>query len=69
MLTKLIANQQQKPSIKGFAPENISFLILVFRPIATIAIIIKNLLKYLKKEKILFIIVEIFSTISPVPIK
>ena len=54
MLTKLIANQQQKPSIKGFAPENISFLILVFRPIATIAIIIKNLLKYLKKEKILF---------------
>ena len=69
MLTKLTASQQQKPSVKGFAPENISFLILVFKPIATIAIIIKNLLKYFKKEKTLFIIIEISSVIIPTSIK
>lgn len=51
MLTKEIAIQQQKPMKIGFPPDFTNFIILVFRPIAAIAITIKNLDNVLKGVK------------------
>lgn len=42
-LTKAILIQQQSPRIIGFMPVLINLTILVFNPIAPIAIVIKNL--------------------------
>ena len=53
-LTPDIPTQQQKPINIGFAPDFISLTILVFKPIAAIAIMIKNLLSSLSGEKKLF---------------
>ena len=47
MLTTVIAHQQQAPRIKGFPPVFTSFTILLFNPIAAIAITMKNLLRVL----------------------
>ena len=46
-----MATQQQKPIRIGFPPVRTSFTILVFRPIAAIAMIMKNLESSLKGEK------------------
>ena len=53
-LTPDMPSQQQKPINIGFAPDLISFTILVFKPIAAIAIMMKNLLSSLSGEKKLF---------------
>lgn len=44
--------QQQSPARMGFPPVRMSLTIFVFRPIAAIAMIIKNLLSDLKGVKI-----------------
>lgn len=47
-LTTEMPPQQQKPSRMGLAPVRISLMMLVFRPMAAIAMIIRNLLKFLR---------------------
>ena len=44
--------QQRKPSKIGFPPERINFTIFVFKPMAAIAIMIKNLLSSFNNAKI-----------------
>ena len=45
MLTTVIATQQQAPRMSGLPPVFMSFTILLFNPIAAIAITMKNLLR------------------------
>jgi hypothetical protein len=47
-LTIVIPNQQHNPIMTGFPPLFTSFIMSVFRPMAAIARIIKNLLSSLK---------------------
>ena len=51
-LTTVITPQQQPPSSIGFPPDLISLTTLLFRPIAAMAIMIKNLLSSLRGLKI-----------------
>ena len=51
----MIPNQHINPKVSGLIPDLISLTTFVFKPIAAIAIIIKNLLKSLngaKKEEL-----------------
>lgn len=50
-LTRLMPIQQEKPINRGFPPVLISFTMSVLRPMAAMAIIIKNLLKVLAGAK------------------
>lgn len=50
-LTTVIPIQQQPPSKIGFPPDLISLIMLLFKPIAAMAIIIKNLLSSLSGLK------------------
>ena len=50
-LTKIILTQQVAPSNRGLPPVLISLTILVFRPIAPMAITIKNLLTFFIRAK------------------
>lgn len=50
-LTIVIADQQDNPIRIGLAPDFTNFTIFVFNPIAAIAIMIINLLKFFRGEK------------------
>ena len=50
-LTRVITVQQHAPSKMGFPPDLMSFTILLFSPIAAIAIIMQNLLNSLSGVK------------------
>ena len=53
-LTKAMLIQQHRPTAIGLPPLLASFMILVLSPIAAIAITIKNLLRVLSGENMLF---------------